>query len=569
MGNETKKNVPQIGYGLLDKGVEYSTSNYLKAPSSNTKSIVFDTGKSYIPGACYDHHQLSEEEQVLYPSATAMVYAYADEIYKLNKDAIDNGMKINLVCHENPDPDAILSVALAKYVLEHEGELPACAKDIVKHANESDTFTFKPGFNFGSLLKTIIQEENKNTRNIMQKKEAIDTCVSFVELMIEQYDKQLERTQSEEAAKNLNLNGTLKTMMKPSSRYRQESKAAAANWRYFNKIEDTIKKKTTDSIAAFDTMVDNQSSRDAEYNNGEMKARDQITRTCSHTMSQIASYELIDVNLCKAQITKEDQEKEFESAVVPSNVFIYTGSKPFDPVMDLRAKENFDVTIIPKYDYEKGFVTIKISSQVEGLNLGHFGRYIESLMYQENLDKSKSPLSGDAFKRRKEGFIKSLKPYDEEHKDKHYTTFESKCGTGQTFFGYSAKLDSNLAQLTYLTQAMKDYFEEPHKINQEEFEEIVGKENIDEVNKIVRGEHKQEVKKKKTIIYTNSSKTVQKIERPIKKTFEEKVAEEIVDANIDEEDIDNILNDVLDENPDLGEDLGDPSFESDEDKTLE
>ena len=84
-----------------------------KPSSSNVSVIVLDTGNAHVPGKCYDHHQLSQEAKLKYPSATSMVYAARKEIYEAHKD----DKRVRFVCHDHPDNDAILSISHFKKFL--------------------------------------------------------------------------------------------------------------------------------------------------------------------------------------------------------------------------------------------------------------------------------------------------------------------------------------------------------------------------------------------------------------------------------------------------------------------
>lgn len=314
MGNETKPNGPKIGYGVLEKGNEYSRSRYAKPDSSNAASIILDTGKDLIKGRCYDHHQLSQEDKARFPSATSMVYEYAQDIYDVNKAAIDNGQRIDLVCHDFPDTDAILSVVLAKQILENGGELPVGAEQLVRYANESDTFTFKPGFGFGAMLTTIINEEYPKARSFMQKKDAIDTCVCFTETILEEYQKLVAKEQDPEKRAEIDFDSTLASMMDQRSDYRRRQQA---NWRYFNKCKDQIDKKTLTSIKAMRNLINDLSSKGSEYNNGEITARDKNSKNAFASQDHIG-YEIFDVRLCKKQLTKEEPKSIMNTDITTS-----------------------------------------------------------------------------------------------------------------------------------------------------------------------------------------------------------------------------------------------------------
>ncbi|MCQ2978178.1 MAG: hypothetical protein MJ245_00060 [Clostridia bacterium] len=584
---ETKQ-IPTMVYGFAKKGYVFEqegkydrqtqdildeNGNVLKPASSNTAVLVCDTGNAYIKGVCYDHHQLSQECKEKYPSATSMISRSAKEIFEAHKD----DKRLQLVCHDNPDTDAILSITLARLIIENGGNHIVGEKQIVDCANAADTFTFKTGFNYGTLLAKYIKEEFPQKGSLMQKKEAIEHCSDFVEETILELSRMMKEEPDEEKRKAITLDDVADSITAKYSRF----------YKSFNKEGIKIQKYRKEIIEQDER--DKVNFKECMKNKTTLKQRDEVAGYKDMDIrGGNLGYDEFDINLVKRQLTKEDREKDFETSETPSKVFVYTGTKNPSAGICAKAREQYDVTIIPTYDNLKHDVTIKISSSRDDIDLGHFGRYIESIIYKENLNQANSTIKDkDEFKLVRDTFIDRLKPLDKGNEGKHFTGYEALCGNDPKFFGFRVSDKSTLYSLENIKGYMEDYFADPQKIKRADFEEIIGKDTLDEIGKIKNPEAYGIVKPRKKIIIAGSDKQfTQRSTKPIYKErptresrdegkettpiIKEEVKEEkiekdeiineeiintIAESNLSEEEQNEILNEILDEQEKLEEEV--------------
>ncbi|MCQ2749369.1 MAG: hypothetical protein MJ246_05265 [Clostridia bacterium] len=209
-----------ISYGFVKKGFRFDTELEAGKPTaSNTPVIMLDTGNALVPGRCYDHHQLSQEGKSKFPSATSIIYARGKEVYEANKD----NERTKIICHDDPDNDAVLSTYLTQYILK-TGKYPASAKELVRVANESDTFTFKTSFCFGSCLDTLQKELWPKNRNAFTaKSEAIETMMEFIQEVDYYYAKAKSEEKDPEKKEQISIDKVLGEMLQKGSEYQRRS----------------------------------------------------------------------------------------------------------------------------------------------------------------------------------------------------------------------------------------------------------------------------------------------------------------------------------------------------------
>lgn len=537
-----EQDTPEIVYSYAKKGYRYDLEgkyaqsgenldefgNPTKPGSSNTPVVVFDTGNTYVKGKCYDHHQLTQAAKLRYPSATAMVFNARKEIYEAHKD----DKRVRFVCHDHPDNDAILSISLASMIMECKGQLPIGSDELLRVANESDTFSFKPGFNFGTLLAKYITTtyEDKRNNNRTFKINAIEECVAMVKEMTRLYGIRVSQIKDPEERKKYTLDSFITEYSTPGTKlycYDVE------NSRIIRKMRDEIIQQDKKDEVNFNECLKNKVS----LKNRDTQNKDTLDRDFVVPQESLSS-DTFEVPLCKRQITNEETKKPLEKSDEKCSVFVYTGSKKPSAGVAARAAQKYDVTIFPKYDLEKGEVTYKIATTNPNVDLGHFGRYIETLIFRENLNKDDSTIQDPKeFKKQRQEFIESIKPLTGSQENKHFTGYDSICGNDPTFFGFKVDKTSNLFSLQNLKGYMTDYFENPKKIKNKDFVNMIGEENIDEIDKLKRPEvyaERQERKAQLEEIKMAEQVADLIVESGLNDKEASQVIEEMVDTNIEE-----------------------------------
>ncbi|MCQ2749370.1 MAG: hypothetical protein MJ246_05270 [Clostridia bacterium] len=213
------------------------------------------------------------------------------------------------------------------------------------------------------------------------------------------------------------------------------------------------------------------------------------------------SHDEFNVKLVKKQTTDEEKQKDFESADKSARVFFYTGTKKIPAPVLQKAFENYGVIVYNQYDLETKKVTVKISTNSKDCDLGHLGRYIETKLYKERLDKEESKIKDDQrFEDKKKAFEDRLRPLPESRRRSHFTGLDSICGTDPTFTGFTVDSTSNLYELDNVKTLMKEYFEDPHKVKKQNFIEEIGKDNYEEILKQKYPADYKEVEESKEIV---------------------------------------------------------------------
>lgn len=461
-----------ISYGFEKKGFRFDTELDRGKPSaSNTPIVMLDTGNALVPGRCYDHHQLSQENKSKYPSATSIIYAKGKELYDINQ----GNERTKIICHDDPDNDAILSSYLTQYILRN-GKFPASVKELVRVANESDTFTFKTSFCFGSCLDALQKELWPKGRNAFTAKiEAMETLMSFCQEVEYYYAKAKFEEKDPEKKDQISIDKVLSDMLQKGSEYQRRS---GGNWRALNKIRDQV----TQTNRGYEDLY--REIKGTEMSCKNRDAQQSMLEDDPYGRRSGLSHDEFSVKLVKKQTTEEEKQQDFESSEKSTRVFFYTGTKKIPAPVLQKAFENYGVVVYNQYDLETKKVTVKISTNSKDCDLGHLGRYIETELYKERLDRDESKIKDDRqFEDKKQAFESRLRPLPESRRRTHFTGLDSICGTDPTFTGFTVDSTSNLYELDRVKQLMKEYFEDPHKVKKQDFIDAIGKDNYEDILK--------------------------------------------------------------------------------------